>query len=87
MPKNTFKGQTEDYPTPISATVFITSKDVPEKVVYDVLKTLVDHKAYIGEQQAAFKGWDPAAGCQPQNAVLALHPGAEKFCKERGYLK
>jgi TRAP transporter TAXI family solute receptor len=87
MPKNTFKGQTEDYRNPVSATVFITSKDVAEKVVYDVLKTLVDNKTYIAEQQAAFKLWDPAAGCQPVNAVLALHPGAEKFCKERGYLK
>lgn len=87
MPKNTFKGQTEDYRTPVSATIFIASKDVPEKVVYDVLKTLVDNKAYIGEQQAAFKQWDPAAGCQPENAVLPLHPGAQKFCKERGFLK
>lgn len=87
MPKNTFKGQNEDYRNPVSSTVFITSKDVPEKVVYDVLKTLVDNKAYIAEQQAAFKLWDPAAGCQPENAVLALHPGAEKLCKERGWLK
>lgn len=87
MPKNTFKGQTEDYRNPVSATVFITSNDVPEKVVYDVLKTLVDNKAYIGEQQAAFKAWDPAAGCQPENAVLPLHPGAQKLCKELGYLK
>jgi TRAP transporter TAXI family solute receptor len=87
MPKNTFKGQTEDYRTPISSTVFITSKDVSDKVVYDVLKTLVDNKAYIGEQLGAFKNWNPAAGCQPENAVLALHPGAEKFCKERGFLK
>jgi TRAP transporter TAXI family solute receptor len=87
MPKNTFKGQTADYQNPVSATVFITSSDVPEKVVYDVLKTLVDNRSYIVAQQAAFKMWDPAAGCQPVNAVLALHPGAEKFCKERGFLK
>lgn len=46
MPKNTFKGQNEDYRNPVSSTVFITSKDVPEKVV-DVLKTLVDNKTYI----------------------------------------
>ena len=85
MAKNTFKGQVEDYRTPVSATVFITSKDVPEKVVYDVLKTLVDNKAYIAEQQAAFKLWDPAAGCQPENAVLPLHPGAEKLCVITSY--
>jgi TRAP transporter TAXI family solute receptor len=87
MPKGTFKGQNADYPTPISSTVFITSVDVPEKVVYNVMKTLVDNKAYIAEQLKAFKAWDPAAGCQPLNAVLQLHAGAEKFCKERGYLK
>lgn len=87
MPKNTFKGQTADYVTPISATIFITSIDVPEKTVYNVLKTLVDNKKYIGEANAAFKNWDPKAGCQPENAVLALHPGAAKFCKERGYIK
>lgn len=87
MPKGTFKGQDADYPNPVSATIFITNKDVPEKTVYDVLKTLVDHKAYIGEQHAALKFWDPKAGCQPENAVLPLHPGAEKLCKELGYLK
>jgi TRAP transporter TAXI family solute receptor len=87
MAKDTFKGVTADYPNPVSATVLITGKDVPEKTVYNVLKTLVDNKTYIGEQHAALKGWDPAAGCQPENAVLPLHPGAEKLCKELGYLK
>lgn len=87
MPKGTFRGQDSDYPNPISATILITNKDVPEKTVYNVLKTLVDNKATIGEQHAALKSWDPAAGCQPENAVLPLHPGAEKLCKELGYLK
>ena len=87
MPKATFKGQDTDYANPVSATVLISSTDVSEKTVYDVLKTLVDNKTYIGEQHAALKFWDPAAGCQPENAVLPLHPGAEKLCKELGYLK
>lgn len=87
MPKGTFKGQDADYMNPVSATILITNKDVSEKTVYDVLKTLVDNKAYIGEQHAALKFWDPKAGCQPENAVLPLHAGAEKLCKELGYLK
>lgn len=87
MPKDTFRGQDQDYRNPVSATVLVTNKDVPEKTVYNVLKTLIDNKAYIGEQHAALKAWDPAAGCQPENAVLPLHPGAEKLCKELGYLK
>lgn len=87
MPKGTFKGQDADYRNPVSATILITNKDVPEKTVYDVLKTLVDNRGFIGEQHAALKFWDPKAGCQPENAVLPLHPGAEKLCKELGYLK
>jgi TRAP transporter TAXI family solute receptor len=87
MPKGTFKGQDADYPNPVSATIFITNKDVSEKTVYNVLKTLVDNRSYIGDQHAALKFWDPKAGCQPENAVLPLHPGAEKLCKELGYLK
>lgn len=87
MAKGTFKGQDAEYMNPVSATILITNKDVSEKTVYDVLKTLVDNRAFIGEQHAALKFWDPKAGCQPENAVLPLHPGAEKLCKELGYLE
>ncbi len=86
MPKGTYRLQDADYKTALSATIFITNKDVDDDAVYNVLKTLVDNQGYIEEQHAALRYWDPKAGCQPENAVLPLHPGAEKLCKELGYL-
>ena len=87
MPKGTYRLQDADYKTAISGNIIIANKNVPDDVVYDVLKALIDNKDYIQEQHAALKYWKPAAGCQPENAVLPLHPGAEKLCKELGYLK
>jgi TRAP-type uncharacterized transport system substrate-binding protein len=87
MPKDTFRGQSAAYPNPVSATILIANAQTPEKTVYDVIKTLVDHRDFIGAQHAALKYSDPKAGCQPENAVLALHPGAARLCKELGYIK
>ncbi|SKA34339.1 TAXI family TRAP transporter solute-binding subunit [Consotaella salsifontis] len=87
MPKGTFRGLDQDYKTAVSDTVFLANKDVPEDTVYTVLSTLVKNRSFIVDQHAPLKAWNPEASCNQENAVLTLHPGAVKFCKEQGWLK
>ena len=64
---------------------FVTSAAVPEDVVYDVVKSVFDNFD-------RFKGLHPAfANLEPEEMVsqglsAPLHPGAEKYYKEQGWL-
>lgn len=64
---------------------FVTSADVPEDVVYNVVKSVFDNFD-------RFKGLHPAfANLEPEDMISAglsapLHPGAEKYYKEKGWL-
>ncbi|PLW79225.1 TAXI family TRAP transporter solute-binding subunit [Cohaesibacter celericrescens] len=87
MPKGAFKGVLADYPTALSSTIFITNTQQSDETVYKVLKALDEGGDALREEHAALRGWTAEKGCQPEQAVLELHPGAMKYCKEKGYLK
>lgn len=65
---------------------FVTSADVPDDVVYEVVKAVFDNFD-------RFKGLHPAfADLQPEAMVTEgnsapLHPGAEKYYREKGWIK
>ena len=64
---------------------FVTSADVPEDVVYTVVKA-------VFENFDDFKGLHPAfANLKPEEMIsdslsAPLHPGAEKYYKEKGWM-
>ena len=64
---------------------FVTSSDVPEKVVYTVVKAVFDNFAQFKKLHPAF------ANLKEQEMIsdslsAPLHPGAQKYYKERGWL-
>ena len=87
MPEGSFKGVNADYPTALSSTIFITNTEQSDDTVYKVLEALDKGSDSIREEHAALRGWTVEKGCQPEEAVLELHPGAMKYCKDKGYLK
>jgi TRAP-type uncharacterized transport system substrate-binding protein len=56
-----------------------------EKLVYDILKAVFDHKAELAQIHVAFK--DIKLETATKSIAIPLHPGAERFFKERGVLK
>ena len=53
-----------------------------------VTKILNENRDALVEQFASFSGWDPATCWQPEKiAGLPLHPGAERYYREAGYIK
>ena len=65
---------------------FVTSADVPDDVVYEVVKAVFDNFD-------RFKGLHPAfAELKPEDMVsqgnsAPLHPGAEKYYRENGWIQ
>ncbi|WP_439562884.1 TAXI family TRAP transporter solute-binding subunit [Roseinatronobacter sp.] len=86
MPEGSYPGQDGAYTNPTSATILIANKDVPQDVIYQVTRALVEQREAIAEAFPALADWDPEAGAQPDQAVIALHEGAARYYRERGWI-
>ncbi len=60
----------------------VSSKHVPDDVVYKVTKALYENKVALGAASAPMKSFDPKAMAEANTVIY--HPGAEKFYREVG---
>lgn len=85
IPKDTYDFLDRDIKTVSTPAILIVNKDVPEKEVYEVTKSIYNNLEYLhtvhGEFQNLTKETMANVGDVP------LHPGAEKFFKEKGILE
>ncbi|MBU3030973.1 TAXI family TRAP transporter solute-binding subunit [Paracoccus marinaquae] len=86
IPGGMYAGTDADTNTFGVKATFVTSADVPEDMVYEVVKAVFDNFD-------RFKGLHPAfANLTPEEMVTQgnsapLHPGAEKYYKEQGWIE
>lgn len=86
IPGGMYTGSDEDVETFGVKATFVTSADVPEDMVYEVVKSVFDNFD-------RFKGLHPAfANLEPETMIAEgnsapLHPGAEKYYKEQGWIE
>ncbi|KJS21752.1 MAG: hypothetical protein VR72_09065 [Clostridiaceae bacterium BRH_c20a] len=83
IPAGTYQGQDNDVPTVYDSVILVVNKDASEDLVYNLVKTLVEKEADLKNVHAIFKDFDPNVASQ---MPLKLHPGAEKYFKEKGLL-
>ncbi|MFZ5649131.1 MAG: TAXI family TRAP transporter solute-binding subunit [Bacillota bacterium] len=85
IPKGTYKGIDEDIVTTGSLATLCVRADLPDDMVYNIIKTMIDKKEDIA------KVHEKGKTINLQNATngisIPIHPGAEKFYKEKGVLK
>lgn len=86
-PAGAFRGMDRDLPTVGVVNTFITHKDVPEDVVYLMTKAWGENKAAVVAAHKALAGFDPSVAWKPELLGLPLHPGAERYYREKGWLK
>ena len=85
IPKGTYKTTDADVTTFGVMATFVTSADVPEKVVYEVTRAVFENLDDFRTLHPAFKNLDPKL--MIKNALSApLHPGAVKYYKEKGWM-
>ncbi len=86
VPAGTYKGVDEDSPSFQDSALWVANAKVPDDVVYKMLSTIYTEEglAHMRQQKKTFKEMAIETGIN--GIVTPLHPGAEKFWKEKGLL-
>lgn len=86
VPAGTYKGVDQDKASFQDSALWVANKDLSADIVYDLLSKIYTEEglAYMKEQKKTFKAMAVETGID--GIVTPLHPGAEKFWKEKGLL-
>ncbi len=86
IPAGTYKGVDNDTPSFQDSALWVASKEVSEDVVYKVLSLIYTDEglAHMVSQKKTFQEMSVKSGIK--GIVTPLHPGAEKFWKEKGIM-
>lgn len=85
IPANTYQGQDKDVPTAAVINYLVTQADVSEDTVYQMTKLLFENLPAMEAAHQAAK--DIKLEKALEGMPVPLHPGAEKFYKEKGLIK
>ena len=85
IPANTYQGQERETLTPAVLAMMVARRDLPDDLVYKFTKAIFDDLAQFHSAHAAAKSLTlPTA----QNGMpVPLHPGAERFYREKGMVR
>jgi TRAP transporter TAXI family solute receptor len=87
LPAGGFRGQDEPVKTVGFSTVLIANDDFPEEQAYNITKLISENKASLATGHKALGSFNPEEAWKPDRIGIPLHPGAEKYYKEKGWLK
>lgn len=88
VPKDVYKehnGFNEPYWSPATLVCFAVRTDLPENLVYKLTKLLADHKEEFWKIHKQHKFYNPKDAWK-NIGTASLHPGAERYYKEMGYM-
>ena len=85
IPKGTYIGQTEDVKTVAVANLLICREDLSNELVYNMTKALHDNQKDLVAAHSAAK--DMKLQDALKGMTVPMHPGAEKYYKEKGIMK
>jgi TRAP transporter TAXI family solute receptor len=86
IPKGTYKGQAKDVSTITTMAQWVVDANVSDDVVYQLTKALWEGGS-DKMAQAHAKGKDVQMKTALSGMAIPLHPGAEKYYKEKGVIK
>ncbi|WP_312700222.1 TAXI family TRAP transporter solute-binding subunit [Sedimentibacter sp.] len=85
IPANTYNGQTSDVKTAAVLACLATNSEASENDIYNITKALFDNQPELATAHA--KGAEIKLEEAVDGISIPLHPGAEKYFKEKGILK
>ncbi len=83
IPKGTYRTLTEDQPTVGVYNFAIAHKDLPDDLVYGIVKAVMENNQKMVQGHAAAK--DTLPQNVTKNTFLPFHPGAVKYFREKGF--
>lgn len=88
LPANSFKGQTNAITNPGTPDCIFVREGLEEDTVYALTKVMCENRDKIVASLGSVEPFDPATCWEPEKvAGIKLHPGAERYFKEAGYIK
>jgi uncharacterized protein len=85
LPANTYKGQTAPVDTLAVLAIWSAHTDLSDQIAYEVTKALYENTEALGQVHP--KGKEIALKTALQSVSIPLHPGAEKYYREKGLIK
>lgn len=85
IPANTYDGQTTDVPTVKIPNLLFTSSDVDEQTVYEITRAIFENLDQLVSAHAAAEVISLENA--PKDLPIPVHPGAERYYREKGVLQ
>lgn len=85
IPANTYDGQTADVATVKIPNLLFTSSDVDEQTVYEITRAIFENLDQLVSAHAAAQAISLENA--PKDLPIPLHPGAERYYREKGLLQ
>jgi uncharacterized protein len=85
VPKGAYKGIEQDVPTVAVMAILVARAEMEEAMAYQITKAIFDNLKDI--ERAHAKGKELTLESALTGMSIPLHPGAEKFFKEKGLVK
>lgn len=85
LPANTYEGQTEDVKTIAVRAIWATHSKLDNKVAYEIVKALYENTTTLAKVHV--KGKEISLEKALESVSIPLHPGAERYYREKGLIK
>lgn len=82
IPKGTYRSVTEDQKTVGLYNFFICRPELPDDLVYELTRSVLDNNPQLVQGHAA--GKETIAANADKNTILPFHPGALRYYREKG---
>ncbi|MCR5288400.1 MAG: hypothetical protein K6E51_00245 [Treponema sp.] len=88
LPGGSFKGQPNDVVDAGTPDCVFVKVDMADDVAYALTKAMCENREYLVKNYPSMEPFDPATCWQPGKVGgVPLHPGAERYFREVGYMK
>ena len=84
IPAGSYPFSEKNVPSITDPTMILCRADLSDDIVYNITKAIVEQGEYLGTVHKTFKMITPASRV---DVGIPLHPGAERYYREKGFLK
>lgn len=85
IPSGTYRGLNKDIQTVAVLSILVTRAEIPENTVYNITRAMFENLATLVAKHTRAR--DINLNTALEGMTIPLHPGAQKYYKEKGFIK